>query len=630
MCGIVGVIDKTELPRNMEPKIREAMELQHHRGPDESGLAEFPYAIFAHLRLSIIDLAGGSQPMYTADGRYCIIFNGEIYNFAVVKLELEARGIRFSTHSDTEVLLYAYREFGPACLDKLNGMFAFAILDTQQREVFLARDRLGKKPLYYCLEDGRLLFASELKGLRPLLGRSPELDHTAFDCYLANRYVASPLTLLRGVRKLPPGYFGLWKDGDLKLHRYWDIPTGQEMAIDPVEAGRELYTLLSDSVRLRMIADVPLGVFLSGGLDSTIITHLMHEQRGTGIQTFSIASTGGGQWDERKFADLAALHYGTNHHEMVLDPSGFMSSMETMAWQVDDLVADPASILLYHVSKLAREHVTVALSGEGSDELFAGYNYSSDLESWDRQRRFNSLPPFLPALAGGLLPKSASLARYRALYRKSMQDFACLSKDYFGTTGDAAFRRGFFKAEFAKNFGLSNSVFTGEFHAESKARDMFSHLLYMDSKVWLPDNLLTKADRMSMATSLELRVPFLDYRVVEFCSKLPMKYKMRPLGKSGWEVKALLKDVFRGKIPQQILERKKQGFHTNFVGILSTPTGKSFMRNALLDSESRYLFDESKLVSAIDRLGPEDKKLGQFLFSLVLFTFWYRRFLGKA
>lgn len=630
MCGIVGVIDKLDLPSHMELMVRKAMDQQHHRGPDESGLAKFPYALFGHLRLSIIDLAGGRQPMYTSDGRYCIIFNGEIYNFAEVKLELEARGIKFLTHSDTEVLLYAYREFGPACLDKLNGMFAFAILDTREREVFLARDRLGKKPLYYYLEDGRLLFASELKGLQPLFGRTPELDHTAFDCYLANRYVASPLTLLRGVRKLPPGYYALWKEGDIKLRRYWDIPTGQELQIDPVEAGRELYSLLSDSVRLRMIADVPLGVFLSGGLDSTIITHLMHEQRGAGLQTFSIASSGGGHWDERKFADLAASHYGTKHHEMVLDPSGFMSSMETMAWQVDDLVADPASILLYHVSKLAREHVTVALSGEGSDELFAGYNYASDLESWERQCRFNSLPRFLPSLAASVLPKSASLARYRALYRKSMPDFACQSKDYFGTTGDRAFRKSFFNAEFAEDFGLSNSVFMGEFHAESKARDMFSHLLYMDSKVWLPDNLLTKADRMSMATSLELRVPFLDYRVVEFCFKLPMAFKMRRRGKSDWEVKALLKDVFRGKIPQAILDRKKQGFHTNFVGILASPSGKAFMREALMHSESRYLFAESKLLSAIDQLRPEDKKLGQFLFSLVLFTFWYRRFLGKT
>ncbi len=628
MCGIVGIADQSVLGGKDLEAIQRMIDSIGHRGPDGSGVMSFAQAIFGHVRLSIIDVAGGAQPMSMEDQSLCVVFNGEIYNYRALRRDLVEKGYKFYTDSDTEVLLNTYREYGPDCVHHLNGIFAFAVLDNLRSEVFLARDHLGVKPLYYYLEGNRLIFSSELKGFRAYSDKSKlELNHQALDCYLANRYVISPLTLLEGVYKLQPGHYAIWKNGELKEKRYWDLSLKILETKNYEDAIEELRWLLHDAVRLQMISDVPLGVMLSGGVDSTIITALMCREWGAGVKTFSVASSGDGWWDERRYARMVADRYETDHHELVIDPNMYLASLNQLSWKMDDLVADPASILLYHLSELAREHVTVALSGEGSDEIFSGYSYYEILKPWRRQRLFNSLPPqFLPLIhmCSGF---SSRMAGYYSRYRRSPSEFASIFSGVAGQGLSAEERKSLVKSDLVEHYGQSNFDMTWPTYQRSGSNDVISNRMYADTMTWLPDNLLTKADRMSMAHGLELRVPFLDHRVVEFCASLPLDFKLRNEGNNGFVTKAILREAFSPEIPSEILSRKKQGFSLNWQEILAT-NGKDVVKEVLLSGSLDEIFNRDQLGQIVKRLDPNDNFNCQAALSLVLFGYWHNHFLS--
>ena len=628
MCGIVGIADRNILEIEDRKAIQRMIDSIGHRGPDGSGTMDFGYALFGHVRLSIIDIAGGSQPMISEDKSLCVVFNGEIYNYRTLRQDLLEKGYKFLTASDTEVLLYAYREYGPDCLDLLNGIFAFAVLDTKRHEIFLARDRLGVKPLYYCMEGKRLIFSSELKGFRAYNGkRKLELNHKALDGYLANRYVMAPLTLLEGVFKLQPGHFAIWKNGQLEERPYWDLYFESRSPKSYEEAADELRLLLYDAVRLQMVSDVPLGVMLSGGIDSTIITALMCQEWGAGIKTFSVASSGDGWWDERRFARMVADRYETDHYELVIESKAYLASFEHFAWDMDDLVADPASVLLYHLSELARRHVAVALSGEGSDEIFAGYSQYMLLKPWRRQQLFNCLPPPLFALAGVASRWSLRLEGYCSRYRLLPSEFASVFSGVAGRGLSSEHRKVLVRPDLIAKYGQSTYDLTWPIYRRINSDNIINNRLYADTMTWLPDNLLTKADRMSMAHGLELRVPFLDHRVVEFCASLPLEFKLRREGNRGFVTKAILRDTFTPEIPEEILFREKQGFSLNWQELVAT-TGKDIAKDVLLGGRLDEVFQRSQLELVIQRLNPNENYSCQAALSLILFGFWHQHFLS--
>jgi asparagine synthase (glutamine-hydrolysing) len=559
MCGIAGFVDlQQRLPRDEAAATLEQMcRVIAHRGPDDQGTMQTDDG--AHLgmrRLSIIDLAGGHQPISNEDGTVSIVFNGEIYNYRELQPELEARGHHFQTHSDTEVIVHSYEEFGPDCVSKLRGMFAFAIWDAKKQSLFIARDRVGKKPLYYTLTpEGALIFGSELKSLLQHPSMRREINPQAIDAYLTWGYVPDPLSILKGIRKLPPGHYLTFANGRVDVTCYWDFryePVQGETSRRAEDYLEELRSLLSESVRLRLIADVPLGAFLSGGIDSSTIVGLMAREMSQPVKTFSIGFNED-SYNELKYARIAARHFGTDHHEFVVTPD-LCQIVDDLAWFLDEPFADSSAIPTYMVSKLAREHVKVVLSGDGGDELFAGYTrYVID----QRRSGFAGLPRFVRH--GLMAPLSRHLphgARGRNFlhnvaldsldrYLDSISIFTELNKPLLYT--DA------FRGQLQRN---GDEVIPFRSYAERvRTGEPLDTLLYIDSKTYLPGDILTKVDRMSMAVSLEARVPLLDHKLIEFVNSIPASLKL-----NGLETKHVFKQAIRDFVPAEILNRPKQGF----------------------------------------------------------------------
>jgi asparagine synthase (glutamine-hydrolysing) len=506
-------------------------------------------------RLSIIDLAGGHQPMSGCDGAVTIVFNGEIYNYRELQRELESRGHRFQTHSDTETIVHAYEEYGAGCVDHLRGMFAFAIWDARERELFIARDRAGKKPLYYTITPSEtLIFGSELKSLREHPEFHGEIRVEALDAYLTFGYVPDPLTIFSDVHKLPPGHHLTFKDGRARIEQYWDFPY-QEPQENPARSEddclEELRALLDEAVRVRMEADVPLGAFLSGGIDSSTVVGLMARHAIQPVKTFSIGFHED-SYNELKYARIAAQRFGTDHHEFIVTPD-ICEIVDELVWHFDEPFADSSAIPTYMVSKLAREHVKVVLSGDGGDELFAGYTRYA---THRRRDSFAHLPRFLRR---GLMQPLSRRLPHAAIGRNFLHQIASGPLDCY--------------LEQISIFSQLNKplLYTKEFQRQtdnSEARALFRDyasrvrspepldaLLYLDSKTYLPGDILTKVDRMSMAASLEARAPFLDHKLIEFVARIPAALKLR-----GEETKYILKRAVRGLVPNEILGRPKMGF----------------------------------------------------------------------
>ncbi len=526
-----------------------------HRGPDAEGLLDRPGISAGIRRLAVIDVEGGRQPMASEDGAVEVVFNGEIYNYRELTEELLARGHRFRTRSDTEVLVHLWEEDGPQMVRRLNGMFAFCLYDGRSGEIFIARDRLGIKPLFYRLEEGRLVFASELAALQEHDAVRCDVEMPALAELFTLQYVAGDRTVYRGVRKLPPGHTIRVRNGSAAIERYYCIPSGEGMEpSSPTELGEELLELLKSSVEYRLIADVPLGVFLSGGIDSTAVTFLLSEAVDRPIESFSVGFEGAGAFDEREFARLASSRLGTSHHELVVSAVDIAEQLPKLISHLAEPVVDPAIIPTYLLSEFARKKVTVVLTGEGADELFGGYR------RYVYQRRYGWLG-MLPGIgaAGGLLPHR--VAQALEAVKESSPHRNHLAWSSVVGRGLAA---GLFDPSVRESLdSRMDELFAPYF---SQGRIALGDQLRADQHEWLPHNLLAKVDRASMAFSLEARVPFLDHRIVEWAARLPDDLKIR-----GRTTKFILRQAFRKRLPERILGRPKRGFDLPLASWLRAP-----------------------------------------------------------
>jgi len=577
-----------------------------HRGPDDYGqLLDGPVGLGFN-RLSIIDLAGGHQPMSNEDGTVWIIFNGEIYNFAELRDDLAARGHRFRTHSDTETIVHGWEEYGEAVVKKLRGMFAFAIWDSRRRVLFGARDRLGIKPFYYYSDREQFAFASEIKSLLELPGVPRELNPAAVGEFLRRRYIIAPSTILRGVHKLPPGHTVRVTERGLEVKRYWEAPLEEDRTLSAEEAVERAGALLEEAVKMHLVADVPLGAFLSGGLDSSCVVGLMAKLGVGDIKTFSIGYDS--PESELAYARVVANHFHTDHHELRLDAVGFREILPKIVWHMDEPVGDTASIPLYYLSRFARQEVTVALSGEGSDEIFAGYPIYRRML---RIEAANRIP--LAGWAGRLVGRVAGDNKIRKYADMLGQP---LEWRYGGVGGL------FTQAQADRLLPSKQPALDGVARAYERCRNLpaLGRMSYVDLNTWLPDDLLVKADRMTMANSLELRVPFLDHHLVEFAARLPRALRLR-----GGVTKFLLKKWAERLLPREIVYRTKKGFPVPtkswFRGDLA-----EYARETLLTGggASRELFAASEIERLLAAHRMEDRS--EQIYSLLVLNHWKEQF----
>ena len=552
MCGIAGFTTKnwTAPPE----RIREATATLHHRGPDQQGVFHSSLFALGAARLKIIDLDHGNQPILTENGDSGIVFNGEIYNHLEIRKELEELGHRFESHSDTETVLRAFLEWDKECFARLRGMFAVALWKKSAKRLVLARDRMGIKPLYITRQGEDLFFGSELKAIfvHPEIDR--RLSLAGLDCYLSLNYVPCPWTLVEGIEKLPPGEWLEWKDGLITSGTYWRLPFGVSNSYTMESAKEELDSLMQDSVREHLLSDVPLGVWLSGGIDSSTILHYAAKASSTPLKTFSI-SFRGRSFDETEFVHRAAQQYGTEHTELDLTPEQDLEgAIAEFAYYSDEPSADAGSLPVWFLSKLCKTKTTVALSGEGADELFGGYlTYRANRLA----HRARKLPrPLLQMALAGFRQWPVSDDKISFEYKATRFLEGALMEPqrghvhWNGTFSDAQ------KAELVKPRlpGSLNGIL-GEVGELPKTSDDLAPYLWLDQKYYLADDILTKSDRMSMAHSVEVRPAFLDHRIVEFAAKLPAPLKIR-----GTQQKVILKELMKDKLPAAILQRPKIGF----------------------------------------------------------------------
>lgn len=575
MCGIAGIFNTTgqPLPPQASRAIKSMTDRMAYRGPDGEGLWQDGPVCLGHRRLSIIDIAGGAQPMQSRDKRLCIVFNGEIYNFRELRGELEASGAVFVSSSDTEVILAAYDKWGTGCLDRLEGMFAFALWDAKRNILFCARDRFGKKPFFYTLQQGLFCFASELGPLRAVAetaqfgGFSFSLDPLSLTRYLAYEYAPCPHTMYNEVRSLEPSHFIIVGEKGTERQRYWDLPMpAKNLPAPEDELCRRLEDLLARACKMRMISDVPLGVFLSGGIDSSIVAGLMARQSATPVQSFSIGFREA-SYDESGYARLVAKAFGTSHHERILSAAQCADELPGIVRSMDQPMADASCAPTWLLSGLARENVTVALGGDGSDELWAGYEHfiGFRIAQWYRMmprvlRRYLIEPAcrLLPASAGYINPRLAAATFLRGA---AAPDWLRVQTMLTAFTPELL--AGILSAEWKASYGkfLQRDILfapTREHYGhwpEEAGVSPLERAFYVYARQFLLDDILVKVDRCSMLHSLEVRAPFLDRRVAEFAAALPLSCKLH-----GFRRKYLLKKAFSGLLPKEILKRNKRGF----------------------------------------------------------------------
>lgn len=559
MCGIAGILSR-ETPADLSHVQLMTDEMQR-RGPDAQGVAQFGPVILGHRRLAIIDLSpGGAQPMQDHSGRFAITFNGEIYNFQELRAQLERSGAQFRSKSDTEVILEAYKAWGPKCVEHFNGMFAFALWDHEKQSLFLARDRLGKKPLYYAHLPGEgFAFASEVKALLRLPQLERKIDLHALRCYLSLGYILHDQSIIASIRKLPAAHWMMLEPGSKpRIERYWDLAskflTKRNLSLD--DAAEELSLLLRDATKLRMVSDVPLGAFLSGGVDSSGIVSVMSELSPEQVHTFSIG------FNERSYSELpearaVADFLKVNHRDEIVD-AAMSGNIEEISYYADEPFADNSMIPMYYLSKFTRERITVALSGDGGDEVFAGYATYLANAIHSLYRRVPQLirSPLQDAVLA-LLPVSMNKVSFDFKVRGFLRASEMDSRDAHYSwrqifTSDEQDSLCRFKV---RECADPLAIFHGFFDEVTSCRPL-DQAAYVDVKTWLVDDILVKADRMTMAHSLELRSPLLDYRIVEFAAGLPVDLRMR-----GRSQKRVLKRALQGKVPSQTLTGKKKGFN---------------------------------------------------------------------
>ncbi|MGI8495331.1 MAG: asparagine synthase (glutamine-hydrolyzing), partial [Pyrinomonadaceae bacterium] len=575
-------------------------------------------------RLSIIDLKSGQQPIYTEDGNLAIVFNGEIYNFLELKNELESLGHRFKTNSDTETIVHAYEEFGVKCLEKLRGMFAFAIWNFKEETLFIARDRVGKKPLFYAeTKQGNFVFGSELKVLLTHGEISKEIDYPALDAYLTFGYVPEEFCIFRGVKKLEPGSFLIYKNNRVTTEKYWDFeyspPSDVKTEAEYIERLRELIT---DAVKVRLMSEVPLGAFLSGGVDSSSIVAVMSGLSSSPIKTFSIGFNED-TFNELKFARITAEKFGTEHHEFIVTPD-LVETVDELVWHFDEPFADDSALPTFMVSKMARDFVTVVLSGDGGDELFAGYSrYVTD----KKRGGITNLPGIVRRgmrAASAKLPHAAPGRNY--LYNVSLDPISRYidSVSHFSRLKRKSLYSKQFQANLNGGFGAGETIFQN-LAASVSTGNPIDNLLYLDSRTYLPGDILTKVDRMSMAASLEARVPLLDHKLIEFVVNIPTGLKM-----NGLKTKYIFKEAMRGLVPDEILDRRKQGFGVPINEWINNEL-RERIRSDLSENKTaeRGYFDKSYINTLLDEHHRKRRDHSSSLWVLWMLELWHRRFVDN-
>lgn len=629
MCGIVGIFDTRGAGAIDRALLERMNQRQFHRGPDEGGIHIEPGVGLGHRRLSIIDLSSGQQPLFNEDGSVVVVFNGEIYNFQELVPELQAAGHVFRTRSDTEVIVHAWEQWGEACVERLRGMFAFAIWDRNRQTLFLARDRLGVKPLYYAsLDDGTLIFGSELKALtaHPRLGR--ETDVRAVEDYFAYGYVPEPKTIYTGAHKLPPAHTLTLRRGAPvpAPSEYWDIPFKPLPAMDEREAGEELIARLREAVKIRLVSEVPLGAFLSGGVDSSAVVAMMAQVSGGAVNTCSI-SFNDPAFDEARYAALVAERYHTKHYVDRVESDDY-DLIDTLAGIYDEPYADSSALPTYRVCQLARKHVTVALSGDGGDENLAGYRryrwhlYESNMRG---VLPFGLRRPLFGAL-GRLYPK----ADWAPKIFRAKTTFEALARDdvegYFhgvSVMGDAM-RARLFSPEFRRNLQGYRAVEVMRGHAVKAPEHPLSRVQYLDMKTYLVGDILTKIDRASMAHALEVREPLLDHNLMEWWSGLSPDLKLR-----GAEGKYIFKKALEPHLPREVLYRPKMGFSIPLAAWFRGPL-RERVRDAVLGESlaATGIFDRGYLQEMVDQHQSGRRDYSAALWTVLMFEAYQRRATG--
>ncbi len=624
MCGIAGYVGgRSDTARPEE--VRQMCQTMVHRGPDDEGIYARGPAGLGMRRLSIIDVSGGHQPIHNEDQTIWVVFNGEIYNFPELRAELEQKGHRFYTYTDTEVIVHLYEDLGAECVKKLRGMFAIALYDERRQSLLLARDRLGKKPLHYALDGGRLYFGSEIKAILAVAPRLSEIDPEGVLQFFYFDYIPDPHTAYRRIRKLPPGCLLECENGSVRIEQYWDLPEyGTSPIASEEECLNELERRLDEAVRIRLISDVPLGALLSGGVDSSIVVALMARASSSPVKTFSIGFENE-DFSELEYARIVARRFGTDHHETVVKPD-LWETLQKLTGMMEEPFGDSSMVPTYHVSTMARKHVTVALAGDGGDELFAGYDrYAVQLKrrsfdripEWMGEQYRNYVHPHLPAgLPGRKLSWNLSLhSRDRYLDAVSFSP-VCHREPVL-------FSRDF--RDFASHLPDPLQQFS-EYYDHGPAKDPLSRLLYLDTKTYLTADVLAKVDRMSMAASLEVRAPILDHEFVSWVAGLPASWKYRD-GKRKYILKKLAE---RLGIPREVLDRRKQGFALPLAHWMRQEM-KDPLRDFLLDPRSlqRGYFNPNAVRAIVDEHVSGKRNNPGVLWQMLVFELWHRNFLER-
>lgn len=624
MCGIAGIVAGDRAARVDAAQIHEMCAAIVYRGPDDEGIYVDAGIGLGMRRLSIIDVAGGQQPVHNEDKTVWVVFNGEIYNFPELRRELEALGHTFYTHSDTEVIVHAYETWGPDCANRFRGMFAFALYDFRCRKLLLARDRLGKKPLHYAIHNGTLYFGSEIKSLLAVAPQLATVDQEGLSQYFYYGYIPDPYTVFSSVKKLPPGYWLEFANDSVRLQQYWDVPQFCSLDLPEKECLEQVEATLDDAVRMRLISEVPLGALLSGGVDSSTVVAMMSRLTSRPVKTFAIGFSHA-DFNEASHARAVAKRFGTDHHELIVD-ADLWSTLEKLSAIVDEPFADSSMIPTYHVSRMARKHVTVVLSGDGGDELFAGYD--SYLTHYAR-RHLDMIPAWMASpyhkLVYPLLP-----AKLRN--RKLAYNFVLKSRERFvsGRGSLAVYdpQLTILSPEFLRSIAGSDpaGTLTRRYYDSAPATDLVSRMQYADIKTYMTADILTKVDRMSMACSLEVRCPLLDHVFVELAAKLPLSMKIRN-GTGKYLLRRLAEKL---GVPRDALYRPKQGF--------ALPL-KHWMRTELKDDITAMLLEPRTLQRGYFQKTGIERMLGEHhrgerdhssaLWQLLTFELWHRNYFER-
>lgn len=625
MCGIVGKINFNGEPVD-KALLKRMADAIVYRGPDDEGFYSAPSVGLGQRRLAIIDLRhDAAPPLSNEDGTVWVVFNGEIYNFKELRADLVEKGHTFRTATDTEVIVHSYEEYGVDCLQRMRGMFAFAVWDTKRQRLFAARDRVGKKPLVFAKTDSALIFGSEIKTVTADLSVRRAPDYAAIDSYLRWQYVPSPRTAFAGISKLPPAHYLLCDaKGHLSIHEYWKPPCPAKTTLPSGEIQRELVRLLRECVRLRMVADVPIGAFLSGGIDSGTIVALMAQESGTPIKTFSIGFDEDG-FDELPFARMVAARYGTEHHEFTVRPRA-AEVLPLLVRHYNEPFADASALPTYYVSKITRQHVTVALSGDGGDESFAGYSHYRNVLPWNR---FDAVPSAVrravfgsaDALLGGFLHVEPVAKLSKAL-RMAGADLPGRYRQYLAILKDQE-RMYLYTDTFRQLAVEAPPAQVVPDPLWSEGMDAVDWMMRHDQGHYLPDCLMVKTDIASMANSLEVRCPFLDHRLIEFAATIPSHLKL-----NGHGGKAILKAAVKELLPEPVFNKPKTGF--------GVPVNKWFrgelaplLRDVLLSDAAakRDLFDRRHVRRFVDEHVSGARDWGNRLWALLFLELWFREFI---